>query len=100
MRNVLTDNFDVDPALQLSWGKAEVSSLDTRYIDEHGNQHYQLDIDISMIRFRHQQFFSKVRSMFCSFRYLIQPIGPLRLTLCPQMIVSFKISTNRIFLID
>lgn len=59
VRPMMPDEMDLDPLLQLDWQKAQFSSLDTRYIDEQGNVHYQLDVDISNIKFSHQSLFSR-----------------------------------------
>ena len=50
---------ELDPLLQLDWEKARVSTLDTRYIDDVGANHFQLDVDISSIHFTHHPLFSK-----------------------------------------
>ncbi|XP_066919925.1 coiled-coil and C2 domain-containing protein 2A-like [Clytia hemisphaerica] len=59
VRRLITDEENIDPLLELDWQKAEINSFDTKYIDEYGNSHYQLDVDVSMIKFTHHPLFSR-----------------------------------------
>ncbi|XP_065666713.1 coiled-coil and C2 domain-containing protein 2A isoform X3 [Hydra vulgaris] len=58
VRETITDEDEINPLLNLQWGKAEPTTFNSQYIDEKGLHYYQIDIDVSMIKFSHQPLFS------------------------------------------